>query len=70
MPVGNTERDRIFAGFAGDGGKRRANMWVEHRELELHVFDARVRFPDVGLGVVLRDVRREGLHVGAKLLIC
>ena len=64
------EADLICTLLAFLWRERGANMRVEHGELKLHVLDAGVWFPDVGLGVVLRDVRREGLHVVAKLLIC
>ena len=45
MAVWHAERHRVLAGLAWHGRQRGAHMRVEHRELELHVLDARIRLP-------------------------
>ena len=65
MPVGDAERNRVFPRLACDGRKRGPDVRVEHGELELQVLEARIRLPRASLGVVLRDVCRKGLCIGA-----
>lgn len=45
VAVWDAERHRVLAGLAWYGWQRRANMGIEHRELELHVLDVRIRLP-------------------------
>ena len=64
MPIRHAERNRVLAGLARYGGQRRADVRVEHRELELEVVDARVRLEGSRLRVVLRDFGSEDLCKG------
>ena len=65
MAVRDAERDGVHAGLTLDGRKRGADVRVEHGELELQVLEARIRLPRASLGVLLRDVCRKGLCIGA-----
>jgi hypothetical protein len=56
VPVWGSECNRVFSRGPRDRRKSSADMWVQHRKLELHVFDTRIRFPDRGFGVEARDV--------------
>ena len=62
VPVRNTEGYRVLAGLAWDRRESRPNMRVQHRELELHVFDARVRLPCILGGVELGHLKTEDLQ--------
>lgn len=62
MPVRGAERNRIHARFSGYSWKGRADMRVEHGELELDVLDAGERLPGATTSVVLGNAGSEFLR--------
>ena len=68
VPVRNTEGYRVLTGLAWDRRESRPNMRIQHRELKLHVFDARVRLPGILRGVELGYLQTKDLQTFVSLL--